>query len=165
MKVRIAVSALLAIALSLGASGCNLIQPQATTHHYDASDGISANVGDLQLRNLILISNDGQSASLLMSAINTTGSNVMLRMQFLSKGSMVAGQIDVPTSNSATSWGSATTNKIIFDGIDTTPGSMLQVYFQYGDADGKTALIPVLTSRQPEYKGLQPATELHIGTK
>ena len=165
MKVRITVSALLAIALSLGASGCNLIQPQATTRMYDASDGISANVGDLQLRNLILISNDGKSASLLMAAVNTTGSNVKLSMQFLSKGALVSGQIDVPSSNSATSWGSATANKIIFDGIDTTPGSMLQVYFQYGDADGKTALIPVLTSKQAEYKGLQPATELHIGTK
>ncbi|MBK5238650.1 MAG: hypothetical protein JJE28_06020 [Actinomycetales bacterium] len=165
MKVRIAISAILAIGLALGASGCNLIQPQATTHHYDASDGIGVDVGDIQLRNLILISDDGQSASLLMSAINTTGSDVNLHIQFLSKGAMVDGQLAIPSSQAPTAWGAAKENKIIFEGINSQPGSLLEVYFQYGDSDGKTALVPVLTTGQPEYDGLEPSTVLHLGTK
>lgn len=165
MKVRIAISAILAIGLALGASGCNLIQPQATTRHYDASDGIGVNVGEINLRNLILISNNGQSASLLMSAINTTGSDVNLHIQFLSKGAMVDGQLAIPSSQTPTSWGAAEEHKIIFEGIDSQPGSLLKVYFQYGDANGETAMVPVLTSDQPEYEGLEPSTVLRLGTK
>jgi hypothetical protein len=165
VKVRIAVSALLAIGLALGASGCNLIQPQATTHLYDASDGIGVNVGDLQLRNLILISNNGEAASLLMSAINTTGADADLNIQFVSQGTVVRGTVAVPSSNFPTSWGAAKENKIVLEGINTAPGALLEVYFQYGDADGKTALIPVLTSGQPEYEGLEPSSVLHIGAK
>ncbi len=165
MKVRIAVSLVLALGLTLGTSGCNLFQPQATTRHYDASDGVSFNVGDVQLRNLILISNDGQTASLLMSAINTTGADIDLHIQFLSKGAMVDGTLTVPTSQSATSWGAGTESKIVLDGTNTAAGSLLKVYFQYGSADGVTTLIPVLTTGQPEYAGLEPSNVVHVGTK
>ena len=165
MKVRIAISAILAIGLALGTTGCNLIQPQATTHQYDPSDGIGVNVGEVQLRNLILISNDGEAASLLLSAINTTGSDIDLSIQFLSKGTMVQGQLTVPSSHTPTSWGGAKEDKIVFEGINAQPGSLLEVYFQYGSADGKTALVPVLTTGQPEYEGLEPSTVLHLGTK
>ena len=165
MKVRIAISAILAIGLALGTSGCNLIQPQATTNFYNASDGISVNVGDIQLRNLILISDDGQTGSLLMSAINTTGNDVNLNLQFLSKGEMVEGKLVVPSSQAATSWGAMAEDKIVFEGIDSEPGSMLEVYFQFGSADGVTALVPVLTTGQPEYNGLEPNIVLDLGTK
>jgi hypothetical protein len=165
VKVRFAISAVLALGLALGTSGCNLIQPQATTNSYDASDGVSFNVGELQLRNLTLISNDGQSASLLMSAINTTGSDITLSVQFLSEGEMVDGTLIVPNSNTATSWGAASENKIILDGTNTPAGSMLKMYFQYGSADGATTLVPVLTSDQPQYEGLEPSTVVHLGTK
>ena len=165
MKVRIAISAILALGLVLGTTGCNLIQPQATTNFYNASDGISVNVGELQLRNLILISDDGTTGSLLMSAINTTGSDVNLSVQFLSKGAMVDGQLVVPSAQAATSWGSQAEDKIVFEGMDSAPGSMLEVYFQYGSADGVTALVPVLTTGQPEYKGLEPNVVLDLGTK
>jgi len=165
VKVRFAISALVALGLVLGTSGCNLIQPQATTRHYDAADGISFNVGDLQLRNLTLISNDGESGSLLMSAINTTGSDISLNVQFLSKGAMVNGTLLVPSSHTATSWGAATESKIILDGINTPAGSLLKMYFQYGSVDGATTLVPVLTSAQPQYAGLEPSTTVHLGSK
>ena len=165
MKVRIAISAALALGLALGTSGCNLIQPQATRASYDASDGVSFNVGELQLRNLTLISNDGQSASLLMSAINTTGSDISLSVQFLSKGKMVEGTLLIPNSTAVTSWGAASENKIILDGTNTPAGSLLKMYFQYGSADGATMLVPVLTSDQPQYNGLEPSTVVHLGTK
>lgn len=165
MKVRIAVSTILAIGLALGASGCNLIQPQATTNSYNASDGIGVNVGDIQLRNLIVISDDGQTGSLLMSAINTTGSDINLHIQFLSQGAMVDGTLAVPSAQTATSWGDLAQDKIVFEGMDSAPGSMLEIYFQYGSADGVTTLVPVLSTGQPEYEGLEPNIVLDLGTK
>ena len=44
MKFRIVLAASLALGVALGTSGCNLIQPQATTKQYDASDGVGVNV-------------------------------------------------------------------------------------------------------------------------
>ncbi len=165
MKVRIVVSALVAIGLALGTSGCNLIQPQATTQHYDASDGIGVDVGDIDLRNLIVISDNGTSGSLMMSAINTTGSDVLLNVEFESDGVMVGGRLKVPYSQQPTSWGSTPETQLILEGINTEPGAMLKVYFQYGEAEGKSVLIPVLTSGQPEYRGLEPASVIRLGNK
>ena len=68
MKVRIVVAAALALGVAFGTAGCNLIQPQATTTPYDASDGVGINVGDLSLRNLMIISDNGETGNLLLSA-------------------------------------------------------------------------------------------------
>ncbi|MEO9249171.1 hypothetical protein ABDK96_15930 [Citricoccus nitrophenolicus] len=48
------VAGLAAVAL-LGATGCSAINQQATTLQYAPSDGIVANVGDAELRNIALI--------------------------------------------------------------------------------------------------------------
>lgn len=49
-----AVAGLAAVAL-LGATGCSAINQQATTLQYSPSDGIVANVGDAELRNIALV--------------------------------------------------------------------------------------------------------------
>src|SRR4051812_15583618 len=46
VKARLAASAALALGLVLGASGCSMLTYQATTEKYDASDGVSVDVGD-----------------------------------------------------------------------------------------------------------------------
>ena len=70
MKARLAASAALAIVLALGASGCAMLTYQATTEKYDASDGVSADIGDLDLRNILLVSEDAlEQAVLLMLEI------------------------------------------------------------------------------------------------
>jgi hypothetical protein len=71
----------------------------------------------------------------------------------------------VPSAQTATSWGDLAQDKIVFEGIDSAPGSMLEIYFQYGSADGVTTLVPVLSTGQPEYEGLEPNIVLDLGTK
>lgn len=44
VKARLVASAALALGIVIGASGCSMITYQATTEHYDASDGVSVNV-------------------------------------------------------------------------------------------------------------------------
>ena len=69
MKFRAVIAAAIVAGVALGTSGCNLIQPQATTKSYNASDGVAVQVGTLNLQNLILISNDGELASLMRGRI------------------------------------------------------------------------------------------------
>lgn len=165
MKVRIAVAAALALGVALGTSGCNLIQPQATTYQYDASDGISVNAGDVQLRNVVVISDTGKVGNLIMSTINTTGDDVDLNIEFVSKKQVVNGQLSVPTSEQPVAWGSGENDLIILEGIATQPGGMLEMSFQAGDGEAQTVLVPVLNSELPEYEGLNPAAVIKAEAK
>ena len=55
MKARVAASIVLALAVAVGTAGCGFIAPQATTKHYDASDGVSGNVGQIDVRNAFIV--------------------------------------------------------------------------------------------------------------
>ena len=156
MKFRIVIAAALAAGVALGTSGCNLIQPQATTKSYDASDGVSLAVGTLNLQNLIVISDNGETGNLLLSATNSSGEDVELHIGFVSGGTVVDGHLEVPSNdNVATSWGSGDEDRIVLGGINTAPGGLLEIAFE-ANGETKTALVPVLTSAQPEYEGLAP---------
>lgn len=157
MKVRIAVAAALALGVALGTSGCNLIQPQATTYKYDPSDGISVDTGDVELRNIVVISDTGKVGNLIMNTVNTTGADLDLTIEFVSKDKVVAGNLSVPYSEQSVAWGTGKNDLIILEGIATEPGGMLEMSFQSGDGEAKTVLVPVLNSELPEYAGLNPA--------
>lgn len=160
MKVRVVAAAVLAVAIAFGTAGCNLIQPQATRHAYDPSDGVSVNVGDLQLRNLVVISDVGISGNLLLSATNATGKDVDLEIGWIAQDQVVGGTIIVPSNDKRpTSWGAKGESPLILNGIFTRPGSLVTIGFSSG-GESTTALVPVLTSEQPEYKGLAPLGEL-----
>ena len=153
MKFRIALAATLAVGVALGTSGCNLIQPQATTKHYDASDGIGVNVGALKLRNLIVLSNDGELGSLLLTGVNTTGKDATLTVTY--GGGKQVQQV-IPSSDlRGTTWGGHDEAQIILKDIATAPGSMIELGFTDG-VETIPALVPVLTTGQPEYNGLEP---------
>jgi hypothetical protein len=160
VKARLAASAALALGLSLGASGCAMVTYQATTERYDASDGVSANVGDLDLRNILVISDDGSDGNLVMTVVNSGDDDVELGVQFgegggdtttieIESGETVAlGAADVE--------GIEVLDPVLLEGIDTEPGALLPMYFQYGDSEGAELQVPVLDSRMSEYADLSP---------
>src|SRR6218665_1177982 len=81
VKVRVAASAVLAAAVTLAASGCTLTAYQATLAHYEPSDGVSASVGSLDIRNILVVSADGSVGNLIMTVINTGTEDVALGVQ------------------------------------------------------------------------------------
>lgn len=163
MKVRVIVAAALAAGVALGTTGCNVIQPQATTKVYAASDGINLNVGDVALRNVLIISDNGQAGNLVMGAVNT-GTPVALHIEYKSGGKVADGHVVVPFSNQPTLFGTSNNSKVILTGIGTQPGSMLEVKFSVG-SKSTTTLVPVLNSDLPEYRGLNPASVVTIATR
>lgn len=160
MKVRVIVAAAIAAGVALGTSGCNLIQPQATTKTYTASDGINVNVGNIDLRNIVVISNNGQTGNLVMGAVNT-GTPVALHIEYKSAGKVADGHVVVPFNTQPTLFGTANNSKVILTGINTQPGSLLEVAFTVGSKT-TIALVPVLNSELPEYHGLNPGATVTI---
>ena len=160
MKARLAASAALAIGLALGASGCSMLTYQATTEHYDASDGVSLDVGDLDLRNVLVVSEDGEDGNLIMTVVNNGDDDVELGVQFgegggevqtieIEAGSTVAFGVEAAESEEQL-------EPLLLEGIDTQPGALLTMYFQYGDVEGIDKQVPVLDARLPEYADLAP---------
>lgn len=155
MRTRIVASAVVAIAILSGTAGCTLLAPQATTIHYDASDGVSGNVGDVAVRNAILLSEDGNLANLLVTFVNQSGSTQNISVQYGAATGKVTASVVVP-ANSTVSVGTPNAPSVILEGIDTQPGALFPVFVQYGDETGLELLVPVLDGAIGPYSTLLP---------
>jgi hypothetical protein len=153
VKARLAASAVLAVGLVLGASGCSMLTYQATTEHYDPSDGVSADVGDLDLRNILVVSEDGEDGNLVMTVVNTGDEDAELGVQVGEGGGQT---LIVEVEAGATVSLGGDEEPLLLEGIDTLPGSLVPIFFQYGSAEGIEKLVPVLDGRLPEYSDLAP---------
>lgn len=131
-----------------------MITYQATTEKYDASDGVSANVGDLDLRNVLVVSDDGKDGTLVMTVVNRGERDATLGVQFGEGGGDVV-EVDVEAGQTLV-LGSKDEDEVVLEGIDAEVGGMLPMFFQYGDAEGIEKLVPVLDGRLAEYSDLAP---------
>jgi len=126
---------------------------QATTEHYDASDGVSVNVGDLDVRNILVVSDDGEDGNLVLTVVNTGEDDVELGVQ-VGEGGSEPLIIEVEAGATVSLGGDE--EPLLLEGIDTQPGALLPIFFQYGTAEGIEKLVPVLDGRLPEYSDLAP---------
>jgi hypothetical protein len=126
---------------------------QATTEHYDPSDGVSANVGDLDLRNILVVSDDGEDGNLVLTVVNTGEEDAELGVQ-VGEGGGEPLMIEVEAGATVSLGGDE--EPLLLEGIDTQPGALLPIFFQYGTAEGIEKLVPVLDGRLPEYADLAP---------
>lgn len=126
---------------------------QATTEHYDASDGISVDVGDLDLRNVLVVSEDGRDGSLVLTVINNGDEDAELGVQVGDSGGKTH-TIEVEAGATVSLGGDE--DPLLLEDIDTPPGAMVPLYFQYGSEEGIVELVPVLDGRLPEYADLVP---------
>ncbi len=82
MRRRLLAPLALAFSVALGATGCTLTADIATEKDYDPSDGVGTEIGDLALRNIMLITNETGDANLVMTVVNSGGEDVSLRVQY-----------------------------------------------------------------------------------
>ena len=155
MRARIAASVVLAAGILLGTSACGFYAPQATLMHYNASDGVSGDVGDIHIRNALLISSDGELANLIVSVVNPTDTAQSLLVQYVSSTGKVSQEVAVE-ANTTVTFGTDGAPSVILENIDSPTGSLFPVFFQYGEATGVELLLPVLTATQDEYSTLLP---------
>lgn len=155
MRTRIAASAVLAIAILSGTVGCGLMAPQATTIQYDAGDGVGGEVGEVAIRNAILITEDGKSANLVVTIVNNGDSAHNLNVQYEAGTEKVTTSLTVD-ANSSVTVGTPDAPAIILDGVDAEPGTLFPVYMQYGNETGVELLVPVLDGSMGAYSTLAP---------
>lgn len=131
----------LAAAVLLGATGCSMISPQATTIPYSPADGVNVpDSGPLLVRNALLVSNEsGASANFLAAIVNNTDQTETLLIGI----DGVNKSVRVP-ARSTVSLGFDGAEPLLFTGLDTHPGATIDITFQSGDGEGVLQATPVL---------------------
>ena len=153
MKARLAASAVLALGIAIGGTGCGMITYQATTEKYDASDGISANVGDLAIRNMLVVSEDGAEGNLVLSVTNSGDDDATLEIETVDGGETVEIEVE---AGQTVSPGAGDEEPILIENLDAEVGGLVAMYLAYDGAEGREVTVPVLDGRLPEYEDLVP---------
>ena len=159
MRRRIAATAVLAAGLLIATAGCTFLTPQATEIKYDPSDGVSLNVGDLQVRNALVISPKGTDGNLVGVFINTSKSPIEVEVQYTSHGALKATteELDIPlAAGQVLSLGNPGVPQEVFQGLNVPPGALAKVFVEYDGVAGKNVDLPVLINSDGSYNGDAP---------
>lgn len=156
---RAAAALVLAGVTVFGAAGCTFLTPTATLIQYDPSEGAGLNVGDIAIRNALLLpGEEGDTFSLVMTVTNRASDGAEVRLQFEGADGKTDGSI-ILDAGQTRSFGTAEgTDQLVLTGLDATEGSLFPIYVQTGDEPGKMLLVPVLNPNQPEYENLRPTS-------
>jgi hypothetical protein len=160
LRLRATTSIVLASLIMVGTTSCNFISPQTTTEIYEASDGTNFSVGDVKARNAMIVSEDGEHGSLLVTFINDSGELQDLTVQYDTVGADGATAREtrsVSLDRGMTVFDGGDNETFVMENLDdATPGGLYPVYFQYGDAEGIEVQVPVLGTELQEYSTLAP---------
>ncbi|MCC9146643.1 MULTISPECIES: hypothetical protein [unclassified Arthrobacter] len=142
-----------AIALAmLGSAGCSAVNEQATTREYSPSDGIVQDVGDLQLRNILVVSHGfGEPGRLIGTVVNDSDNTQAFTLA---------------VGGSTLSWSLPAGDKVIFEDesedkvnvstVEDEPGTGIDAQLKVSGET--TALnIPVVNGDQADYRPYLPA--------
>jgi hypothetical protein len=148
--------ALAAAALGVGllTSGCGYTNSQQTSEQYQASDGIITDLGPLQLRNILIVSNgEDQPGRVIGAVYNSSSQDVTLKLNG-AEGS----QTEVPVKANDYTLLNETTDEAILSTTGGIPGSLVDVKIsENGTNVSNTVKVPVLDATLPEYKEYLPA--------
>lgn len=159
MRARIAASVVLAAGLLLGTSGCTFFSPQSTLIQYDPSDGVGIQIGSVKVRNALLLTQDSERASFLVSLINDGSTAVDFNIQYtLKPGGKKTTTVHLEAGEVKT-FGNTVTDQLILQGINKKAGQLYPVFFQSGTHTGQQLLIPVLDGSWSNYEGLLPTAK------
>jgi hypothetical protein len=141
-----------ALLSTLALTGCTFITPIATQDPYDPSDGVGADIGDLALRNILLVANDTSEATLVLTAVNNSDDDIQVNIQYGDAGSRVTESITLDGGQTRTRIGDDPGTTVVVADETLTIGALFPVYVEYGDVSGEVILVPVLDGTLPEYE-------------
>lgn len=158
MKSRVLASVALCSLVALGATGCNMISPQATTIPYSASDGanIPESSGPVHVRNALVVANEAGTAGNFVAVLsNPTDSEQVVKVA-LNGGSGPALTINVPAKSSLSLGG--TDAALPFPSFDSLPGSTVEAFVQSGNGEGVVQHLQVFDNTLPHFETLAPTS-------
>lgn len=147
-------------AIGIGAmafTGCSAINEQSTTRVYSASDGVRLDMGQLELRNMLIISEAAGGAGRVAGTFyNQADSDITLTISG-AQGS----QTEITVKPGVPLVLNSKSDKAILSTMDQAPGSNESIELRQSGAGSETATIkvPVLDGTLAEYTNLVPSEE------
>jgi hypothetical protein len=156
--------AMAAAALSVGLlalTGCGYVNAQQTSHQYAASDGIRADVGPLQLRNMLIVSSGENEPGRVIGAVyNSSSKDVKLTL----KGAE-GSQTEVSVKKNSYTLLNDSTDPATLSTTGGKPGTLVDVQVtEDGTNVNKPVKIPVVDGTLKEYQKYLPAGSTPTGT-
>jgi hypothetical protein len=155
VKARHAASIALAALLVLGTSGCTLSAVQGTLVQYQPSDGTAADIGNLKLRNVIGLTENGDDISLLMTVINSGDTELDVNFQYVDADGEKQDIPLVVPANSSVHVGAGGDTEVVLRNVGAVLGSLVAVYVYNGE-EGKELQVPTLDGSIAAYSDLLP---------
>lgn len=149
-----AVAGLTAVAL-LGATGCSAVNQQATTLQYAPSDGVVANVGEAELRNLALVTSGPDTESRYIGTIAADTSEQDLEVSITVDGTETL--FSVPAGTSLILEDPA--NEQVIPSSGGFPGGMAEATVEVSDGTESVMEqvdVTILDGTLPEYRPYVP---------
>ncbi|MBT8163113.1 MULTISPECIES: hypothetical protein [Arthrobacter] len=150
-RVRLAMAAT-AVGIGLmSVTGCGYINPQQTDQQYSPSDGVRADLGSLQLRNILIVSTGAAKPGRVIGAVfNQSANDATLTIS----GSDGA-QTSIPVKGNSETYLNQSTNPAILSTSGGAPGTLVSVTIKSG-TDSSTLQVPVLDGSLKEYQAYIP---------
>lgn len=144
----------------LGATGCQAVNPQATQMSYDASDGVSASVGDVQARNLfVAAAAEGAPGRLGGAFFNDADREITVTLR-----SAAGTQVQLKLPAKASYYLKQEPN-VNIDGVSQPPGALIDMTMTESDSGASTKMwVPVIDSTLAEYRTIVPGSPTPTGT-
>jgi hypothetical protein len=155
VRVRAAASVALIAAVAALLAGCSLFMQPETQQPYNPADGINVTIGELGLRNVLVVTEDGELGNLVMVAVNGGDRDITATLQYETDGTKHEVEIEVPAKSSV-NFGSGDSGQLLLENLGARAGGLLDLYVQYGDIPGKQLQVPVVDGGLPQYQDLTP---------
>ncbi len=153
MRLRALATTTLAATLLVGTAGCGVLLEPATLQSYSPSDGVNAEVGDVSVRNALLVANSSGDGALVMTFVNSGDALVFVTVELRGARNLSASVAAYP---GITKVGIADDNPLVFTDVDVFAGTYADVYFQYGNFEGALVSVPVLDGTEVIYAPYAP---------
>lgn len=142
-------------AIGIGAmafTGCSAINQQSTTMQVTLSDGVNLNMGQLEMRNVLIISEAaGAPGNIVGTFYNSSDSDITLTLN----GSQGA-QADVTVAPGTPTVLSVDSARVELDPVSEAPGAVEKLKLSTSAGESKELTVPVLDGTLAEYKQMVP---------
>ena len=143
--------AIAAAALStglIGLTGCGYINAQQTTEQYTASDGTHAEVGPVQLRNMLIVASDENQPGRVIGAIyNSSPNDVKVTLS-----GAEGAQAEVSVEKNSYTLLNDSTEPVTLTNAGGKPGSLVDIKVtEDGTNVNQTVKVPVVDATLQEY--------------
>jgi hypothetical protein len=140
----------------LSVTGCGYINPQQTSEQYSASDGTRTDLGPLQLRNMLIVSEGEAKPGRVVGAVyNSSSKDVVLTISGAS-----GSQTQVPVKPNSYTLLNDSTPEAVLSTTGGKPGSVVEVTIREdGTSQNAKFKVPVVDATIADYKQYLPTPE------